>query len=148
MPVKKYPIEWYKSYQISIISGISPTMFTAEKADASKGVTLTEEDLDKLKDAIDEKMSYASSIKINVHEDFERNSVIQDVRIHINLNGVRYNGLSVVVHGDAEADYDLVLDMFFKKRARMSKGQKRKGNSFNKKNLMMLHTCTITGERR
>ena len=33
--VKKHPIEKYNHYTIYIISGVSPTLFTAEKADPS-----------------------------------------------------------------------------------------------------------------
>ena len=150
MPAKKHPIEWYKDYKISIISGISPTMFTAEKDDPCKGKTLTNENLEELKNDIDKALDYALSIKIDIWAGQpERNSVIQNINTRINLNGVRYNGFSFIVQGDSTIDYDLVLDAFVVKHARMSKGQKKKGNgNFNKKRLMMLHACIITGERR
>ena len=51
--VKKYPIEKYKHYTIYIISDISPTLFTAEKADPSKGATVSSDSLDGVKTEID-----------------------------------------------------------------------------------------------
>ncbi|MBQ7185184.1 MAG: hypothetical protein IJR92_00025 [Alphaproteobacteria bacterium] len=123
MPIKKHVIEVYKNYKIYIVSGIQPTMFIAEKADPSKGATLVDDDLDKLKSDIDKTLDYALSVRINIWDGPLQSQTFQNPTTNIkSVNGF-LNGFAIVI--ESNYDLDVVIEMAENCKLRKSKKHKR-----------------------
>ncbi len=123
MPIRKHVIEVYKNYTIYIVSGIQPTMFIAEKADPSKGATLADDDLDKLKSNIDKTLDYALSVRINIWDGPLQSQTIQNPTTNIkSVNGL-LNGFAIVI--ESNYDLDVVIEMAENCKLRKSKKHKR-----------------------
>ena len=123
MPTRKHAIEIYKNYTIYIVSGIKPTMFIAEKADPSKGATLVDDDLDKLKSNIDKTLDYALSVRINIWDGPLQTQTIQNPTTNIkSVNGL-LNGFAIVI--ESNYDLDVVIEMAENCKLRKSKKHKR-----------------------
>lgn len=123
MPTRKHAIEVYKNYTIYIVSGIQPTMFIAEKADPSKGATLVDDDLDKLKSNIDKTLDYALSVRINIWDGPLQSQTIQNPTTNIkSVNGL-LNGFAIVI--ESNYDLDVVIEMAENCKLRKSKKHKR-----------------------
>ena len=123
MPTRKHAIEVYKNYTIYIVSGIQPTMFIAEKADPSKGATLVDDDLDKLKSNIDKTLDYALSVRINIWDGPLQTQTIQNPTTNIkSVNGL-LNGFAIVI--ESNYDLDVVIEMAENCKLRKSKKHKR-----------------------
>lgn len=123
MPTRKHAIEVYKNYTIYIVSGIQPTMFIAEKPDPSKGATLVDDDLDKLKSNIDKTLDYALSVRINIWDGPLQTQTIQNPTTNIkSVNGL-LNGFAIVI--ESNYDLDVVIEMAENCKLRKSKKHKR-----------------------
>ncbi|MFQ6760408.1 MAG: hypothetical protein ACLRFM_03370 [Alphaproteobacteria bacterium] len=123
MPIKKYVIEVYKNYKIYIVSGTQPTMFIAETADPSKGATLVDDDLDKLKSNIDKTLDYALSVRINIWDGPLQSQTFQNPTTNIkSVNGL-LNGFAIVI--ESNYDLDVVIEMAENCKLRKSKKHKR-----------------------
>lgn len=123
MPTRKHVIEVYKNYTIYIVSGIQPTMFIAEKADPSKGATLVDDDLDKLKSNIDKTLDYALSVRINIWDGPLQSQTIQNPTANIkSVNGL-LDGFAIVI--ESNYDLDVVIEMAENCKLRKSKKHKR-----------------------
>ena len=103
MPMKKHPVETYQGYTIFIISGIVPTMFTAEKSDPTKGATITDDSLDAVKKKIDETLSLAVEFRINTWDGPVVNQTFQNPKIRVKSCRGRYDSIGVII----ESPYDL-----------------------------------------
>lgn len=124
MPTRKHAIEVYKNYTIYIVSGIQPTMFIAEKADPSKGATLVDDDLDKLKSNIDKTLDYALSVRINIWDGPLQSQTIQNPTTNIkSVNGL-LNGFAIVI----ESNYDLDVVIETAENCKLRKSKKHKRN--------------------
>lgn len=123
MPTRKHAIEVYKNYTIYIVSGIQPTMFIAEKADPSKGATLVDDDLDKLKSNIDKTLDYALSVRINIWDGPLQSQTIQNPTTNIKSVNGWLNGFAIVI--ESNYDLDVVIEMAENCKLRKSKKHKR-----------------------
>lgn len=125
MPMKKYPVEKYKGYTIFVISGIDPTMFTAEKSDPSKGITITDDSLDTVKKKIDETLSLAVNLRINTWDGPVVNQTFQNPKVRIKC-GCEHNpnGLAIIV--ESPYDLDVVITVAECAPLRESKKYKRR----------------------
>ena len=127
MPMKKYPLEQYQDYTIFIISGIVPTMFTAEKSDPSKGITITDDSLDAVKAQIDKTMAMATRLHINTWNGPVVNQTFQNPKVSCEHNP---NGLAIIV--ESPYDLDIVVGSVEARPLRRSKRFKRHhNNNFN-----------------
>jgi hypothetical protein len=125
MPMKKYPVEQYRGYNISIIVGISPTMFTAEKSDPSKGITITDDSLDAVRAQIDKTLSLAVNLRINTWDGPVVNQTFQNPKVRIKC-GCEHNpnGLAIIV--ESPYDLDVVITVAEGLRLRESKRYRRR----------------------
>ena len=125
MPMKKYPVEQYRGYNISIIAGISPTMFTAEKSDPSKGITITDDSLDAVRAQIDKTLSLAVNLRINTWDGPVVNQTFQNPKVRIKC-GCEHNpnGLAIIV--ESPYDLDVVMTVAEGLRLRESKRYRRR----------------------
>ena len=139
--VKKHPVEYYKHYTIYLISGISPTFFLAEKKDPSKGATLSAETLEDLKKSIDKTLEYALSININIYEGPEDNVVLQNPSVHINTNGLGYDGIAIVV--TADYDLDAFIEFINNRPIRRSKKHRKTRRHTINVIRLMYRNCTV-----
>ena len=103
MPMKKYPVEQYRGYNISIIAGISPTMFTAEKSDPTKGITITDDSLDAVRAQIDETLGMAVKFRINTWTGPVVNQTFQNPKIRVKSCRGSHYGVGIII----ESPYDL-----------------------------------------
>ena len=102
-PIQKHPIETYKHYTIYIISGMTPTWFLAEKKDATKGPTMSADDLDELKMNIDKTLKYMASIHISSYEGPDNSQVLQNPKTRIRSTAGEFDGFAIMI----ESDYDI-----------------------------------------
>lgn len=131
MPVKKYPVETYKGYTIFVISGIRPPMFTAEKSDPTKGITITDDSLDAVKAQIDKTLSLAVNLRINTWDGPVVNQTFQNPKVRIKC-GCEHNpnGLAIIV--ETPYDLDIVVGSVEARPLRRSKHSRRhRNNNFN-----------------
>lgn len=128
MPMKKYPVETYQGYTISIISGISPTMFTAEKSDPSKGATITDNSLDAVKAKIDETMAMATRLRINTWDGPVVNETFQNPKVRIKCGKYDTNGLAIII----ESPYNLNVVVAVAECAPLRQSKKRRTHRHTK----------------
>jgi hypothetical protein len=127
--VQKHPIETYKHYTIYIISGIFPALFTAEKADPTKGATVSAESLDVLKAKIDDVLDFATQIHINTYEGPDNSKVLQNTKTRIQSTAGDFNsGLAVMI--EADYDLDVIIQILEKKPIRHSKKHSKTRKSY------------------
>ena len=122
MPMKKYLVERYGGYDISIIVGITPTMFTAEKSDPSKGITITDDSLDAVKRRIDETLSLAVNLRINTWDGPVVNQTFQNPKIRVKSCRGRCDGVGIII----ESPYNLEVVITVAEGAPLRKSKKHK----------------------
>lgn len=131
MPMNKHPVETYQGYTIFIISGIRPTMFTAEKSDPTKGITITDDSLDAVRAKIDETLGMAVKFRINTWTGPVVNQTFQNPKVRIKC-GCEHNpnGLAIIV--ESPYDLDIVVGSIEARPLRRSKRFRRhRNNNFN-----------------
>lgn len=124
MPMKKYPVEQYRGYDISIIVGISPTMFTAEKPDPTKGITITDDSLDAVRAQIDKTLSLAVKFRINTWPGPVVDKTFQNPKIRIKSCRGRHDGVGIII--ESPYDLDMVITVAECAPLRESKKYKRR----------------------
>lgn len=124
MPMKKYPVEQYRDYIIFAISGIRPTMFTAEKSDPTKGITITDDSLDAVKKKIDETLSLAVEFRINTWTGPVVDKTFQNPKIRIKSCRGRHDGVGIII--ESPYDLDVVITVAEGVPLRQSKKYKRR----------------------
>lgn len=122
MPMKKYLVGRYRGYNISIIVGISPTMFTAEKSDPSKGITITDYSLDAVKAQIDKTLSLAVKLGINTWDGPVVNQTFQNPKIRVKSCRGRHDGVGIII----ESPYDLDVVITLAEGVPLRQSKKRK----------------------
>ena len=122
MPMNKHPVETYQGYTIFIISGIRPTMFTAEKPDPTKGITITDDSLDAVKKKIDETLSLAVEFRINTWTGPVVNQTFQNPKIRVKSCRGRCDGIGVII----ESPYNLEVVITVAEGAPLRKSKKHK----------------------
>ena len=122
MPMKKHPVETYQDYIIFAISGIVPTMYTAEKSDPSKGITITDDSLDAVKKKIDETLGMAVKFRINTWTGPVVNQTFQNPKIRIKSCYGRCDGVGIII----ESPYDLDVVITVAECAPLRQSKKRK----------------------
>lgn len=103
---------------------MEPTLFIAEKTDPSKGPTLTADNLDKLKTDIDNTLSYAISINVNIWDGPEQNEVLQNPKTQIkSWTHNCIDTFAIVI--ESSYDIDIVIEMFERRTLRKSKKHRK-----------------------
>ena len=118
--IQKHPIEEYKHYTVYVISGISPTLFTAEKANPAKGVTVSAESLEDVKAEIDRVLDSAKQMHVNTYEGPDNYKILQNTKTRIQSTAGDFDsGLAVMI--EADYDLDVIIQVLEKKPVRHSK---------------------------
>ena len=119
MPIKKHLVEVYRNYNIHALSGITPTMFVAEKDDPTKGTTLVNENITALKMGVDNILDLASRLRINVWEGPEKYDIVQKSDVFAKSAGGNFVDVIIIVTPDY--DFDDLNKKFDNKAIRNSK---------------------------
>lgn len=123
--VRKHPIEHYHHYTIYIVSGISPTLFIAEKDDPSKGATVSADSLDELKAKVDDVLNFAATIHINTWQGPDNSEVLQNIKTRVKSTAGEFqDGMAVIIH--AKYDWSIMIEMYEEQPFRRSKKHSKK----------------------
>lgn len=124
MPMKKHPVEQYRGYIIYVIVGISPTMFTAEKSDPTKGPTITDDSLDAVRAKIDETLGMAVKFRINTWDGPVVNQTFQNPKIRVKSCRGSHYGVGIII--ESTYKLEVVISVAEGLRLRESKKHKRR----------------------
>ena len=116
-------------YTIYIISGVSPTLFTAEKADPSKGATVSADTLDGVKAQIDNVLDFCKQIHINTYEGPDNSEVLQNINARVKSTAGEFDSLAIMIQTDY--DFDVIIETFEHTPVRKSKKHSKHRKNIN-----------------
>ena len=99
MPISKILVEFYRDYSLFLVGGTETPIYIAEKEDPSKGITVVHEDLEVVKQVVDNVLAEAKAKKINVSSgNPERSEIIQKRLAIITSNhGMKISSYGAVI---------------------------------------------------